>query len=368
MALSELDTAGVWGAMAPVIRAADLAVVNVECPLANNVSPVLKSGPSLWGPESAATGIRMAGFTTACLANNHILDAGSTGLYQTIQACNRAGLDSVGAGVDHFSATQPLVRTIGALTLSLLAFAENEFSTTTGSQPGAWPFDLVDNARQIAAARAASDYVLVLYHGGAEQYPLPSPRMQKACRFFVDAGADAVVCHHSHVAGGTETYQGCPIVYGTGNLLFSPVDGAPEGWMTGYLVSLEIDHHRTCEMQLIPYHQDPTKPAIVLMSGTERSSFLSNIVSLGSVIAEPAKLQEHWAAFCRRRRSFLLASLLCLTKPESWLLDKDWLPTVPVRLTPPRIAGLRNLFSCESHAEACEQMLRDLLDEKTNPR
>ena len=364
--LSGPDAGSVFGGLASVLGSVDLSVVNIECPLSDDPDPTTKSGPLLWGPPAAAHGIRVAGFTVASLANNHVRDAGGRGVLHSVAACEAAGLDTVGAGSDYSAATKPLIKRLGDLTVAILAFAENEFSTTTGAQPGAWPFDLVDNARQISQAARDFDYVLVLFHGGAEHYPLPSPRMQKACRFFVDMGADAVVCHHSHVPGGYEIYKDAPIAYGTGNLLFDPSGPAPADWLTGFLVRLHAGRHMTAGMEIIPYRQDPAAPSVSLLTGSDKDSFLSRSSSLNQVIADADLLKKRWMTFCSERRPELLGSLLCLTRPESWLLDRGRLPGARYRLTQKHIARLRNLFSCETHAEACEQMLRDLLDEKTS--
>ena len=50
----------------------------------------------------------------------------------------------------------------------------------------------------VEEAKKKADFVLVIVHGGSEHFQLPTPRMQATYRFFVDAGADAVVNHHQH--------------------------------------------------------------------------------------------------------------------------------------------------------------------------
>lgn len=362
-ALSTSTTSLLWSDIRLITEAADFAVVNVECPLTDRPEPIFKSGPGLWGPARSALGIRSAGFTAASLANNHILDAGPAGLLQTLQTCHDAGLMCVGAGATHALATRPLTATIGDMRLSVLAFAENEFSTTSGPHPGAWPLDLVDNAMQIAQARHSSDFVLVLLHGGAEHYPLPSPRMQKRCRFFVEMGADAVICHHTHVVSGYEFYKDRPIVYGIGNLLFDCPDEETDGWLTGCIVRIHASHQSAPELELVPYRQDPAIPSVRLMIGHERDTFLSNLSELNSTIADYERLSVSWSAFCRTQKADFLASMLCLTRPEAWLLDHELLPTARVRFTRRSLARLQNLFSCESHSESCERLLRDMLEE-----
>jgi poly-gamma-glutamate capsule biosynthesis protein CapA/YwtB (metallophosphatase superfamily) len=354
-----------WNDVRPINEGADFSVVNLECPLTESPEPILKSGLGLWGPIESAASLREAGFTAVSLANNHVLDAGPSGLQRTLEVCRDAGLMCVGAGATHALATTPLTVTVGDVRLSLLAFAENEFSTTTGPRPGAWPLDLPDNARQIAQARSASDFVLVLLHGGAEQYPLPSPGMQKRCRFFVDMGADAVVCHHTHVASGYEFYNERPIVYGLGNLLFDSMGETIEGWSTGCVARVRVGHQSMPELELVPYHQDPTKPSITILTGQERDAFEARLSELNSIVADDARLSANWSVFCRTRRFDFLSWTLCLTHPEAWLLDKGLLPAARLRFTHRRLAALWNVFSCESHAESCQQILRDMLEKKS---
>ena len=73
---------------------------------------------------------------------------------------------------------------------------------------------------KIQEAKENADYVLVIVHGGIEHYQLPTSRMIETYRFFIDAGADAVVNHHQHCYSGYERYKSKPIIYGLGNLLF----------------------------------------------------------------------------------------------------------------------------------------------------
>ena len=46
---------------------------------------------------------------------------------------------------------------------------------------------------EITDCKKETDYVIVIIHGGVEHHQLPSMRMKKLYRYFVDCGADAVV-------------------------------------------------------------------------------------------------------------------------------------------------------------------------------
>jgi len=358
--LSSPDAGELWREISGINEAADFAIVNLECPLTDRPRPVLKSGPSLWAPTRCMQGISAARFTAASLANNHIMDAGPSGLFDTLEICRTAGMLTVGAGENASAACAPLRVTLDGLKLAVLAIAENEFSTTSGPEPGACPLDLIDNGKQISALRLESDFTLVLLHGGAEGYPLPSPEMQRRCRYFVDMGADAVICHHSHVPAAYESYSDRPIVYGLGNLLFDCPDQPAPDWFIGYLARIHVDPPDPPQIELLPYRQNPSAPSLRLLQGPALEAFFSRLADLNSVVGDAERLRDSWSEFCRGRRDDLLASLLCLTRLESWLLDHRLLPGIRFRLSPGRIAALRNLFSCESHAESCESLLRQI--------
>jgi len=210
----------VWGGLLEILTNGDLSVVNLECPLTYRKTPILKAGPHLRADPRCAESIHAGGFDVVTLANNHILDMGQEGLLDTCQACQEAGLSTVGVGRNLSEANRPLIQTVKGIRVAIIALAEHEFSIATYDKAGACALDPIENYYQIMRAKELADFVLVVFHGGNEYYALPSPRMVKTCRYFVDCGAHAVVCHHTHVPSGIEFYHDAPIVYGTGNFLF----------------------------------------------------------------------------------------------------------------------------------------------------
>ncbi len=76
--------------------------------------------------------------------------------------------------------------------------------------------------RQIAAAHAQADYVIVSFHWGVERSYRPTSSQVRFGRSAIDAGADAVLSHHPHVIQGVEYYRGKLIAYSLGNFVFSP--------------------------------------------------------------------------------------------------------------------------------------------------
>lgn len=145
------------------------------------------------------------------LANNHILDQGEQCCLDTKRELEKAGIDTVGVGHNIGEAGIILYKQINGETLAIINCCEHEFSIATESSAGANPINPIQQYYKVQEARQNADYVLVIVHGSHEHYQLPSPQMQEIFRFYIDAGADAVVNGHQHCYSGYEEYKGKPI-------------------------------------------------------------------------------------------------------------------------------------------------------------
>ena len=191
---------------------------------------------------------------------------------------------------------------------------------------------------------------MVLVHGGCEHYPLPSPRLRDYCHGLVHAGADVVLCQHSHVIGAVETLNQAFISYGTGNLLFPYSSTRPAGWHDGYSVALAVCERGVASVRLIPHRFIPEKSMVETLGASEAESFAQLIVGLNSRAAGARQLQSEWKRFVLSRRRQYLTTLLGLTRPERLLLAAGIWPAwrMPRRMIP----ALLNTVRCESHNEA----------------
>lgn len=271
-----------------VIKSADYSLVNFESPIIeDHYKPIKKCGPNLSCTADAADAIKYAGFTAVTMANNHILDYGAEGLNKTVECCKKSGLDVVGIGNNLKEAENILyVERLGK-TLAIINCCEHEFSIATETTAGANPLNPIRQYYCIQEAKKNADYVMVIVHGGHEHYQLPSPRMQETYRFFVDAGADAVVNHHQHCYSGYEVYNEKPIFYGLGNFCFD-WEGIPSNeWTEGYLV--EIDFNTDITFRIHPYYQYGDKATISLLNA---DSFIGNIETFNEIICNEASLNK----------------------------------------------------------------------------
>ncbi len=349
---------GVWQDVLKETGRHHLSIANLESPLTRRQSPIIKSGPHLRADPLCAAGIRGAGFDVLTLANNHILDMGADGIADTIEACDRAGLLTVGAGKNFQDATRLLNVSINGIRLTILSLAEREFSAATSHSAGAWPLDPIENYYQLQSAKETSDFILVIVHGGNEYYSLPSPGCVKTCRFLVDAGAHAVVCHHIHVPSGLEIYREAPIIYSTGNFLFDE-PSAESGWFKGYLVSLSVRPGCVTRLRLIPYHQCRKNVEIRFMQGSECDKFLDHLCRLSKTIPDETLLKREWKIFCDRKRDDYLSMVYSLNALERKMLKMKIFPFW--RINKKQDPILLNLFRCEAHRNACIEILNSTL-------
>ena len=348
-----------WEQLIETISAHDVAIVNVECALTQSNMRIVKSGPSLLSSPALATLARRGGFTVASLANNHVRDGGDQGLSDTLAACRAAGLQTVGAGVRLAEAEEPLAVEAGGVRVAVVAVAEREFSVAGVDSPGAAPLDPWRTGSRVREAGRHADLVVAIVHGGAEMTSLPRPGLTYACRLLVEMGAAAVVCHHSHVPGGSEVYRNAPIIYGLGNFLFPAKMPQPEGWYRGYLASLTLDASGVVTVQLVPYAQDVDRPVVRALAGAEADMFLAEVVSLSATIADPLALQAAWRRFAQEQRRYALGVLLGLSRAERGLMRLGAWPWWRRRKR--SLAEVYDLFTCESHRELIETLLQDEL-------
>ena len=214
----------IYNDVLPVLKSADLAISNLETPLTLSDTKIEKTGSVLKALPESVEAIKYGGISLVTLANNHIFDYGEVGLKDTIDVLEANQIAYVGAGDCNKKARKPYVFEKNNKKLSIFSIAENEWSTTLGNRYGANPLNEIENYYDIVTAKKTSDFVLVIVHGGLEYYHLPSPRIKKLFRFFIDVGADAVISHHTHYYSGYEIYKNKPIVYGLGNFIFDLPD------------------------------------------------------------------------------------------------------------------------------------------------
>ncbi|MEU5943882.1 CapA family protein [Micromonospora sp. NPDC047548] len=218
------DPQTAFGRIAPVLRDADLTLVNLETAVTNRGTPQPKRY-QFRSPETAYSALRAAGIDAVSIANNHTLDYGQVGLLDTLDAAADANFPVFGAGRNADAAYAPWVSTVQGVRIAVLGMSQvHDLATqwkATETRPGiAMAFD---GARAIAAVRAArdqADLVIVFMHWGVEGNPCPTGEMKTFARQMAAAGADIVIGTHAHTLLADGWLGKTYVHYGLGNFLW----------------------------------------------------------------------------------------------------------------------------------------------------
>ena len=351
----------IFGGLRDCLSSVDLGFVNIEAPLyGGGAEGVRKSGPRLRAEPGCAAALSDAGFRLAGLANNHIMDYGAEGLTSTLEACAQHGLIACGAGENATEAAKPIILSVKDVRIGIIAVAEMEFNAATNTDAGSAICDPMDITNNILNLRKNVDIIVVTMHGGNEYVQYPRPGMRKLCKYLIDVGANAVVCHHSHVQGAYEIYNESPIVYGLGNLLFD-CDPAPEGWNEGYAANITFSRRSDGEyypnLEIIPFSQSVKLGGVVMPSEKEKLDRLLYIENLANNLQNHDVWMGEWHKYCMKNRNeFIAVNYIPLKfRGIGWLtkifkLDRAFLPQWSV-------CGRRNLIQCDSHREVMLYLL-----------
>ncbi len=350
----EGDYDSVLGEIKPLIEQVDYSIVNLECPvIKGDELPIEKCGPNLSCSEKGIAALKWAGFNCVTLANNHFYDYGEDGVRNTISVCLDYGLDVLGGGINIEEASKTLYREIAGYKLGIINCCEREFSIATGTSAGSNPLNPIHQYYKILEAKKDADFVIIIIHGGHEQYQLPSPRMQELYRFFIDVGADAVINHHQHCFSGYEYYKSKPIFYGLGNFCFYMDSPVPEGWNDGFMLELELNT-KVVRGNIIPYCQcKDSRTVHVLPSNT----FDDKIDDLNSIISDSQRLaQERDSYYEDSMKSIALTIEPVKNRIVASLQSRGLLP---LSWSKKSLVQLENYVMCEAHRDKMEFFFRN---------
>ncbi len=206
-----------------VFQCSDFVVANLECPATKREQPNFKKFIFRAEPEWLST-LRSHGITHLNLANNHSIDQGRGGLTDTKKNIEQEGMIPVGAGQNMQEALKPVLLASSPRNIYLLsslrmplenyAFLPDKPCVSQESHDS-----LLTRLRRLRTADPHALIILSL-HWGIEHTLIPMPMQRQQAREYIDAGADALICHHTHTLQSIETYKGKPIYYSIGNFIF----------------------------------------------------------------------------------------------------------------------------------------------------
>ena len=212
-------------AVAPALRAADLAFANLEFPIAEPSEVRAGRAPEFRHETAIAPALAAAGVRVVSLANNHMMDCGERGLTRTLAACASAGIQTVGAGATLERATEPARFTVRGRRVVVLAYAAAAGDQASAAGAGVAPLDSGQPERDLARWRPLAEDLIVSVHWGSMYVDYPPPRVLEIAARLESLGADLILGHHPHVTQGWRARGGTLTLFSLGDVVFDPAAG-----------------------------------------------------------------------------------------------------------------------------------------------
>lgn len=326
----------------------ELVLANLEGPVCSSCLPKApKSGPNLCSDP-----FDIPGRWAFALANNHMMDYGHEGLSETLNFLAEHKYLYAGAGDGIDTARRPMTVIENGKRIDIFSCCEKQFGiagyTRAGvAEKGLWLFDAISSAKKNGA-----DYIIVSSHVASEMSPFVSPSIVAFYHSLIDAGADVIHGHHSHVPQGFERYHDKLITYGLGNFV---VDSG-WGWARhpDFLWSLiaKLDFSgESITWKIMPYGRVP-----------DYASCYIDAVNRG--FSDSRLLEGIWQTVCMRLYDYTYKDGIygarlkvrdVLSRVKRTILRQP-LPSRRAVVEQKRRAKWQ-LFGCESHRDAIEVAL-----------
>ena len=212
------------------INWADLAVVNLECPLGGKP---YTGYPCFSAPDSYARQLRDVGFDLFLTANNHCLDRRDKGLVRTCEMLDSLGVPHIGTYRDQQERDRAIPLIINVKGMKI-AFLDYTYGTNGIPIQGSVVVDLIDQQRiadDIALARQRGAHAIcVNMHWGIEYQLKPVAEQRTLADFLVAQGVDLIIGGHPHVVEPMEMRyskeydKNVLLVYSMGNFISNQSD------------------------------------------------------------------------------------------------------------------------------------------------
>ncbi len=200
---------------------ADFSIFNLEGPLTDSNKAMEKTGPVIKSSKDCIKGIKGLGVKAVALANNHIIDYQKDGFCDTVKLLEDNGIDYLGAGENLSTIKKSISLLLGNKRICIYNVSEMFYNIPSASTAGANIYDEYVVCNDIKELKQSHDYLIVIYHGGTEEFPYPTPLLRQHFHRMADCGADFITAQHTHCIGCFENYKNAYLLYGQGNFLFA---------------------------------------------------------------------------------------------------------------------------------------------------
>lgn len=249
----------------------EITVVNLESCLTNATLGASKAY-TLKAKPSYVDVLTKAGVDVVTHANNHTTDFMARGIRDT-----RAAVGGANTNMAYVSGAVTATKNVNGIKVGFCA--TNQTSTTSTATL----------LRAIKMLKSQRCHVIVASIHWGREFVYPANASQRRIgRAAVNAGADLVLGHHSHVVSGIEKYRGKYIVYGLGTLssaLVTPEDMDTFLFQQTFKMDAPTGLVESGGISLIPVSMSTDRTAVgnvndarpVILAGEERQRVLNKI-------------------------------------------------------------------------------------------
>lgn len=235
-----------------ILSSADINIINFEGVISECEMPMMMKKYTLRMPYKVGNFLRLAKIHVATLANNHSMDYGDIGLFDTLLSLQDRGIKTTGAGGNLEQALKPVVlnRKEGRVCVSAFNKTLPQDFWAKKNSAGSASLSYEKTANYIKNLNSFCDYIFISFHWGNELQKLPKNYQRELARLAIDNGASAVIGHHPHVLLKLEIYKNKPIFYSLGNSLFATKTIGTK--QEGVVARFHLKNHKRFSFDFIP--------------------------------------------------------------------------------------------------------------------
>lgn len=286
---------------------ADYRICNLEGVLTDGPGQCKKTGPVIKAPTLAVNAYKALGIDCCMLANNHITDAGTQGVKETLEVLDNACIRHIGVGLNKTSISHYTVINIEDNKICIYNVGERMYNMATDTEAGVWLYDEYLVCKELESMKSHCDYLIVIYHGGIEKFQYPSPETRKRFHRMADSGADVVLSQHTHCIGCEEYYKGAYLLYGQGDFLFNNFN--PSITDSGLIIEISFNN-KTFEV-----NKHKTKTTDFRVRYNKMQDF-SDFEKRSAELKDEAFVESQFQRFCYKELRLYLSAYKSLSRPQ----------------------------------------------------
>ncbi len=276
----------IFSKIKPLLDESDFVVGNMEFPLAGEEVEYTKSFYVFNAPDSYANAIKNAGIDLVSTVNNHTFDRGADGMIRTIKALDEVGLAHTGTFLPENGREEAFYITINGVKIAIVAYSYacnraiaddderlpminllrpqrlSSYTPEVQKMMRSWvdkvfkkiksekratikkwlgmkhAFARADDVthedkigpfieqfqNDIRLAKQNADFVICYPHVGGQFNPKPGKFSKLVIQKALEAGADAIFAHHSHMVQRAKMIDSVPVAFCLGNFNMAKSD------------------------------------------------------------------------------------------------------------------------------------------------